>query len=192
MSYKPAILDAATELFAQRGFKNTSIAAIAKNSGAAEGTLFHHFRSKEDIFLEVLKLAKGRIIHEVDETINAESLNTGLDHVEAVINTYLYLSEKLHAEFSLLFRGFSYEQAKADAAWRNTLESIYNCFLNALSEGIIIGQEDGSIAADISPPKTAMLVFAMINGLVRIGNSNLFPVDSLYFDVIKNCRKMLT
>jgi len=112
--------------------------------------------------------------------------------VEAVINTYLYLSEKLHSEFSLLFRGFSYEQAKVHEAWRNNLESIYNCFLNALSEGIVIGQEDGSIAAGISPTKTAMIIFAMVNGLVRFDNSNLFPVDSLYYDVIKNCRKMLT
>lgn len=192
MSYKPAILEAATLLFAEKGFKNTSIAAISRASGAAEGTVFHHFRNKEEIFLEVLKLARGRIINEVDETINAESLHSGLEHVEAVIDTYLYLSEKLHSEFSLLFRGFSYEQAKVNEAWRNNLESIYNCFLNALSEGIVIGQEDGSVAPDISPTKTAMLIFAMVNGLVRFGNSNLFPVDSLYFDVIKNCRKMLT
>ncbi|MGC6583747.1 TetR/AcrR family transcriptional regulator [Paenibacillus sp. Dod16] len=43
------ILDAADELFAQKGFDGTSTNDILGKVGIARGTLYHHFKSKEDI-----------------------------------------------------------------------------------------------------------------------------------------------
>lgn len=43
------ILDAADELFAQKGFDGTSTNDILEKVGIARGTLYYHFKSKEDI-----------------------------------------------------------------------------------------------------------------------------------------------
>lgn len=43
------ILDAADALFAQKGFDNTSTGDILERVGIARGTLYYHFKSKEDI-----------------------------------------------------------------------------------------------------------------------------------------------
>lgn len=43
------ILDAADELFVQKGFDGTSTNDILEKVGIARGTLYHHFKSKEDI-----------------------------------------------------------------------------------------------------------------------------------------------
>ncbi|MGG4345763.1 TetR/AcrR family transcriptional regulator [Paenibacillus lautus] len=43
------ILDAADELFGQKGFDGTSTSDILEKVGIARGTLYHHFKSKEDI-----------------------------------------------------------------------------------------------------------------------------------------------
>ncbi|MFC4303704.1 TetR/AcrR family transcriptional regulator [Cohnella boryungensis] len=43
------ILDAADELFGQKGFDGTSTNDILAKVGIARGTLYHHFKSKEDI-----------------------------------------------------------------------------------------------------------------------------------------------
>lgn len=43
------ILDAADELFAQKGFDGTSTNDIIEKVGIARGTLYYHFKSKEDI-----------------------------------------------------------------------------------------------------------------------------------------------
>ncbi|MGE7091855.1 TetR/AcrR family transcriptional regulator [Lysinibacillus sp. NPDC048646] len=43
------ILDAADELFGQRGFDGTSTKEILEKVGIARGTLYYHFKSKEDI-----------------------------------------------------------------------------------------------------------------------------------------------
>lgn len=43
------ILDAADELFTQKGFDGTSTNNILEKVGIARGTLYYHFKSKEDI-----------------------------------------------------------------------------------------------------------------------------------------------
>jgi AcrR family transcriptional regulator len=49
-----AILAGARALFAERGFEATSIDDIALAAGVTKGAVYHHFPSKEAIFIEVL------------------------------------------------------------------------------------------------------------------------------------------
>ena len=46
---KNEILDAAEVLFARKGFEETSTGDILEMVGIARGTLYYHFRSKEEI-----------------------------------------------------------------------------------------------------------------------------------------------
>lgn len=54
------ILDAALELFADRGFYGTSMRQIAAAAGLTSGALYHHFESKEAILWGVLNDVMGR------------------------------------------------------------------------------------------------------------------------------------
>lgn len=47
------ILDAAGELFAQRGYDATSVADICEQAGVTKGAFYHHFASKQSVFLEL-------------------------------------------------------------------------------------------------------------------------------------------
>ena len=46
---RAAILNAATGVFAEKGFFNSKVADIAKAAGVADGTVYLYFKSKEDI-----------------------------------------------------------------------------------------------------------------------------------------------
>ena len=46
---KNEILDAAGILFTEKGYDNTSVTDIMNAVGIAKGTLYHHYKSKEDI-----------------------------------------------------------------------------------------------------------------------------------------------
>jgi TetR/AcrR family transcriptional regulator len=50
-----AILNAATELFAKDGFEAVSVGAIAELAGVSKSNVFHHFISKEELFLAVMR-----------------------------------------------------------------------------------------------------------------------------------------
>ncbi len=52
---KQKILKASTTLFSEFGYKGTSVRKIAKTVGIRESAIYNHYRSKEEIFLEVAK-----------------------------------------------------------------------------------------------------------------------------------------
>lgn len=51
---RKAILDAAARLFARKGYLATSIDAIADELGATKGRVYHYYRGKAEIFLDVV------------------------------------------------------------------------------------------------------------------------------------------
>jgi AcrR family transcriptional regulator len=51
---RAAVLAAALRLVAERGTRHTSMAELAAASGIAKGTLYNHFRTKEDVWAAVL------------------------------------------------------------------------------------------------------------------------------------------
>jgi len=55
---KQQVLDSALTLFVNQGIDATSTASIAKHAGVANGTLFHHFPSKEALVLALYKDVK--------------------------------------------------------------------------------------------------------------------------------------
>jgi AcrR family transcriptional regulator len=47
------ILDAATEVFGNRGFSSATMADIVAGSGASIGSIYHHFGGKKELFLAI-------------------------------------------------------------------------------------------------------------------------------------------
>jgi len=60
-----AILEAAEQLFADKGFDAVSVNEIALAAGFSKANVFHHFHSKQDLYLAVLKAASDRSCGEV-------------------------------------------------------------------------------------------------------------------------------
>ena len=59
---KEEILDAAEKLFAAKGFDNTSTGDILDAVGIARGTLYYHFRSKEEILDGVIQRMTDKLV----------------------------------------------------------------------------------------------------------------------------------
>lgn len=79
-STRERILEAAADLFLSGSVERTSIADICKRAGVSNGSLFHHFESKDDIAVEV-SLALGAEYWEVvlSALESAEDLKAGID-----------------------------------------------------------------------------------------------------------------
>ena len=59
---KNEILDVAERLFETKGFDNTSTTDILKEIGIARGTLYYHFKSKEEILDAIINRMMDRLI----------------------------------------------------------------------------------------------------------------------------------
>ncbi len=85
MSKKQNILHTATRLFAEKGYRNTSIAEIAKLTEVAEGTIFYHFKTKEELYLAILKNVREIMNQELARFFAAKKFASGLDRLEGSI-----------------------------------------------------------------------------------------------------------
>ena len=82
------ILDAADELFTQKGYDGTSTKDILEKVGIARGTLYYHFKSKEDIMDALIERYNVRLLGAAQEI--AQDLNIPL--VERIIRVVMALN----------------------------------------------------------------------------------------------------
>ena len=68
------ILDAADELFGQKGFDGTSTNDILEKVGIARGTLYYHFKSKEDIMDALIERYNVRLLGAAQEIAADKSI----------------------------------------------------------------------------------------------------------------------
>jgi AcrR family transcriptional regulator len=188
---KDAILQTATYLFSRKGYKDTAMGELSKMTGVAEGTIFYHFKSKQGVFLAILGSLKEGILPEFERYRKAESEKTGLDMVEESLSFYLYMAKSREDLFAILHQRYPYELAESNPECRDILEAIYNCFVDIFESAITGGQEDGSIDPDLTARKSALIVFSMVDSMVRFRMNNLYDVGALYKELIDSCRRML-
>lgn len=82
------ILDAADELFAQKGFDGTSTNDILEKVGIARGTLYHHFKSKEDIMDALIDRYAVHLLDGAQEIAEEKSIPV----VERIIRVVMALN----------------------------------------------------------------------------------------------------
>lgn len=73
---KEEILKKSIELFKLRGYHNTSMANIAEACGLIKGSIYHHFKSKDEIGIEALKYIHNYFEENIYSIAYKEELKT--------------------------------------------------------------------------------------------------------------------
>lgn len=82
-----ALLAAATRLFAERGYAQTSIDDVVALARVTRGALYHHFSSKQDIFRAVCDAEDSKVV----DRVRAAAMDTDAspqDRMLAALDTY--------------------------------------------------------------------------------------------------------
>ena len=89
---KERILTTAQNIFARFGIKKTTMDEIAKMARMGKATLYYYFKSKEDIFAEVIYKESNTLKHKLTEAIN--NVETPKEKISAYVLTRMkYLKE---------------------------------------------------------------------------------------------------
>ena len=186
------ILDTAARLFAERGFSNTPTSLLAKEAGVAEGTIFRHFRTKDDIFLTLITNVKNQLIEDIEKYLEVREPENALEKVESVIKSFYVFVKKNHMEFSLIFRDAPTRYCGNSEDFFIQIKEIYTYVTNYLCDSIEEGKMDGSINADVDSQETANMLMATMVGLVRgMHFSFITPSDGMLKTVLRNFKKVL-
>jgi AcrR family transcriptional regulator len=87
LATRERLLAAARELIEEDGYGSASVAAIAERAGVASGTVYRHFTSKAELFLEVFRV----VCAGEERAMRAAAEQAGpaaVDRLEAVLATF--------------------------------------------------------------------------------------------------------
>jgi AcrR family transcriptional regulator len=73
------ILDAATEVFATRGFSAATMADVVAGSGASIGSIYHHFGGKNELFLAIFEQMANAVDRRIETAMKQAGLQAGTD-----------------------------------------------------------------------------------------------------------------
>ena len=88
-STQQRILDAATEVFAARGFTAATMADIVDHSGASIGSIYHHFGGKKELFLAIFERLAADINRYIETAADTAGEINGQLALEANARAYL-------------------------------------------------------------------------------------------------------
>ncbi len=111
------LLDVALGVFAAEGFHRASMNGIAEAAGVTKPVLYQHFRSKRDLYLELLDEVGGRLLASIAKA-TAEA-GRPREQVERGMLAYFRFVDLEPAAFTLLFgSGARRDEEFADAVRR--------------------------------------------------------------------------
>jgi hypothetical protein len=129
-------------------------------------------------------------MNEFDRYLGEMKFQDGMEMLEGSLSFYLSLAARMEDRFLLLHRHDAYELARVNAACKGHLAAVYNGLVDIFEKAIAQGQADGSMTA-MPPRKTALIIFSMVDGLVRFNTYELYDAGSLYYELIAACRRMV-
>jgi AcrR family transcriptional regulator len=158
-SSKDKILEAALDLFAEKGYDATGVQEIVATAGVTKGALYHHFAAKEDILFEIYGSVFAQQLAELDAIL--EQGNDPAWTLRAVIEN-IVVSTAASAKKAAVF---SREVSRLDQVRYKELQSDWRRYQDSVRALIRRAQADGIFATAASPEIISWAIFGVTTSL---------------------------
>lgn len=165
------ILNAGLREFAANGYSGASVEAIARRSGVAKGLVFHHFGTKEGLYLAVQMRMYERLRRRQNET-QLEGLGPVEGMRRLVIDTF-----RGFREMPWIIRLMNEENLHRARHIRGAeaIPALYNPLLAAIERLVAAGREQGLFRADVEP----VGFYVALSGLGYFYQSNRYTLGTV-------------
>ncbi len=183
------ILSSALKLFSTKGLTGTKISDIAKDSNSSQGLVYHYFKSKDAIFIELINSAFKKLI---DACIALEKMSVPADEKikMAIKELILGLQSKDTSRTHLLIATASVSDSIPKEA-KNVIRTKNALPYQVIARIIKDGQEQGCIRKDSCSEEMATAFWSSIKGIAITnavhGNKMKIPAPEILINMfIKN------
>lgn len=184
---RSVLLDAAEEVFAEKGFTTATLDDIARAAGYTKGAIYKHFDTKEDLFLAVSDRYWRRYFDNFAEVMSSAS-RVGADELDEIAERWRSLSIDRGAEHAALGLEFTlYLLRNPEARERVAVKRAE--VVDQLAEFIVEGMNQLGATLLIEPLTFARALVATSDSVVlgsQLDAVDLYrPMVEMYVSVIK-------
>lgn len=166
---RETILRAATEVFAQTGYRTAKVSDVAARTGVTEPVIFQNFGSKAALFAAVLERAAGEIRAALDDLAGGHGPASGmLAHIlsQPLAGPPGQATATLDAQHPAAAYGVLFADAAALAAEPSLADPARDAFravAGHLADLIRHAQDAGDISGDTDPQAAAWLLLSLLS-----------------------------
>jgi AcrR family transcriptional regulator len=159
---RAALMTAARELFAQRGYADTATEEIVRRARVTRGALYHHFRDKADLFAAVFEELSQEVIKEVQRAAMTGGPAGTWSHFLAGCQAFLDMClDPAVSQIILL-------DAPSALGWERWREIDAKCGFAAVKKGLTVAMEADLIARQPIDPLAHMVMGALNEGALAM------------------------
>lgn len=172
------IQKAALDLFDKEGFENVSVEQVAHAVGCSVGNIYHYFKSKDELALQVTD-SVDRIYLELEKEYAADTESAAYDKLMDFVGQTLRISTEDELLYKCFIQGLKYPE---QGTLKDSDKRVYHRMLRQL---VAACQAEGSIS-------TAYSVAEVVEMLVTLHRGMLFEwrIYEEKFDLVQRGRKM--
>jgi TetR/AcrR family fatty acid metabolism transcriptional regulator len=154
---RDAILRAAIDVFADRGYFNAQVADVARAAGVAAGTVYLYFRSKDDLLISIFERGMREALGDVRTT--AAAVRDPRERLRRIARGHL---ARIGRDRSLAIV-FQVELRQSTKFMERFSATLLRDYLGLIRDTIADGQRQGLLRTDISPTLAAKMLFGALD-----------------------------
>ena len=157
LAKRDALLRAATDVFAERGYFNAQVADVARAAGVAAGTVYLYFRSKDDLLVSIFERTMKEALTEARAA--AAGLPDPCERLRVFARMHLGRLGR-DRNLAIVFQVELRQSVKFMERFSTTL---FRDYLSQIRTAIADGQQQGLLRRDVSPTAAAKMVFGALD-----------------------------
>ena len=162
---RAALVAAARELFAERGYAGVGTEEIVRKARVTRGALYHHFEDKKDLFRAVHEELEAELAQTIGAQLAAGELTSAVELLRTGVRTFLdACTDRAVARIVLV-------DAPSVLGWREWREIDERHGLGLVIAGLQGAMETGEIARQPVKPLAHLLLGAMGEAGMLIANA---------------------
>ena len=178
---REAILRAATNVFALKGFFNSKVSDIAAAAGIADGTVYLYFKGKDEILHSIFDRAMADFITEGKREL--ETIDDPVGKLRRIAELHL---ERLGADRDLAIV-FQVELRGSTKFMQEFSAAGFAEYLDIIKRTIEEGQRSGIFSTAVKPITSAKILYGALDEMVTnwILSPRSYPLAPMASEVMK-------
>ena len=189
LARKIEIINAAERVFFEKGFENSTMDDIAKEAEFTKKTIYSYFKSKEELYFEIM-LSGFNVLNELfDKIINEDIESSEFQKISKFGKVFIEFSKNYPGYFRAIA---DYENKYFDFKVEDDNSLIKKCYtagqysIEVLNSCIINGMKNGELIDDADSDTICLLLWSTMMGYIGLLNKKEKYINAYYNKNIEN------